>query len=85
MITKTIYNNNLRTPDRVRVRIGKIEKYFAYPSEKDEVMKFIENHWNAQENEQFFFGDYDDAYIYYDIDWDSDNILYCKYEKTLSE
>lgn len=78
-LVKTIYNTNLRKPDYYTVEVGNIRKMFP-ASQKKEIGKFISTVWKEQEqyNEQA-----DEAYIYYNIDWDSDHVLYCSYKKIL--
>lgn len=71
-ITKTVYNSHLLTPDSVTVQCGDQKKDFSY-AERGKVGEWMKSIW---ENEFFPTP----AYVYYNIDWDSDHILYCKYE-----
>ena len=79
ILVKTIYNTNLRKPDYYTVEVGNIRKMFP-ASQKNEIGKFIITVWKEQEQ---YKEESDEAYIYYDIDWDSDHVLYCSYKKIL--
>lgn len=76
-LVKTIYNTNLRKPDYYTVEVGNIRKMFP-ASQKKEIGKFISTVWKEQEQ---YKEQPDEAYIYYNIDWDSDHVLYCSYKK----
>ena len=70
-IEKIIVNPNLRTPDSYTVRCGGKQAYFKKGDEL-KVGEWILDTWK------------DDfippvAEVYYNIDWDCDNVLYCKY------
>lgn len=71
-IVKTTYNTNLRTPDSYTVECGNKRKMFDV-TEKSKVGEWVKSVW---ENE--FLPS--PAYVYYNIGWDNDHILYCKYE-----
>ena len=70
---KTIYNSNLREPDSYTVECGGKERMFD-KSDAKKIGEWIKSLWEGE-----FFPS--PAYIYYNIDWDSDHVLYCKYEK----
>ena len=72
MLRRTIYNNNLRTPDSITVECGSHIKTFP-ASDKRAVGEWVREIWNNE-----FFPE--PAYLYFNIDWDCDHILYCKYE-----
>lgn len=72
MIKKTIYNNNLRTPDSYTVECGNKTKTFMKGSERC-IGEWIMSLWN---NDFFPMP----ANVYYNIGWENDHILYCKYE-----
>lgn len=72
-LIKTVLNNNLRTPDSVTVVVGDSKKLFKYPEENEKV-----GTWILQKMEENFF--LLPAEVYYNIGWDSDGILYCRYE-----
>ena len=74
-IRQTIYNDNLRTPDSVTVECGKHTKGFLYPDDSEKVGDWVRSIWA----EEFFPSP---AYIYYNIDWDCDHVLFCKFEAT---
>ena len=71
-ITKTVYNSRLIPPDSYTVECAGQKKTFPV-SEAKKVGEWVEGIW---ENE--FFPS--PAYIYYNIGWDADHILYAKYE-----
>lgn len=71
-IAKTVYHNNLLTADSYTVKCGDQTKTFPRGSEK-EVGAWLKIIW---QNEFFHLP----AFVYYNIGWDNDNVLYCKYE-----
>ena len=73
-IVKTVYAYNLRPADSYTVECGRHKKTFP-ASDPKAVGKWIMDIW---ESEIFPYP----AYVYYNIDWDCDHILYCKYELT---
>lgn len=77
-IQRVIYNPNLRNPDRITVVCGREKRHFK-PEEKLEVGKWLKDLWNKQQEENFGLILTPEARVYYDIDWDSDNVLYCKF------
>lgn len=73
-VRKTIYHGNLRSPDSITVKVGGFEKIFPLIRyTKIEIGDWIREIWKYELFPQ-------PAYIYYNIDWDNDDILYCKYE-----
>ena len=72
MIFKTIYNANLRPADSYTVECGAHRKTFPHGQEK-QIGKWISSIWA----EEIFPSP---AFVYKNIDWDSDHVLYCKYE-----
>ena len=70
-IHKTVINNRLLPPDSYTVEIGNFKKMFS-AREKVEVADWIMSVWES--------GNIEPAYVYYNIDWDSDHVLYAKYE-----
>lgn len=77
-IKRTVYNHRLRTPDSVTVRCGGKKVTFTY-SERAKVGEWVKAIWNSEEDG--FFNNYSPAYVYYNIDWDSDHVLYAKFER----
>ena len=85
-VKKTIYNHNLLPPDYVIAKIGKhsIKETTRYneATYKDACKKIAQwaiEIWEGQEVENFGLF-YEPLYLYYDINWDADNILYCKFD-----
>lgn len=74
-ITRTIFNANLKRPDSIRVECGEYAKVFAY-CDRSQIGAWIKGIWAQDE----FF--HSAAYVYYDIDWDCNHVLYCIYECT---
>lgn len=71
-VKKTVYQQNLRSPDSYTVECdGQVRNFPA--SNKLDIGKWISQIWDNS----FFPAP---AYVYCNIDWDSDHILYCKYE-----
>ena len=77
-IKRFIYNPNLREPDGITVECGREKKHFK-PDEKREVGKWLTDLWTKQQDENFGLILTPEARVYYDIDWDSDHVLYCKF------
>ena len=77
-IEKTIYNHNLRKPDSIKVICGSNKKTFNQVDDLKAIGNYIKSIWEEEKKNNFglFFSE---AYIYYNIDWDCDNILFCKY------
>lgn len=71
-IIKTVYNENLRTPDGYTVTCGEKRKNFN-KGEEENAGKWIRSAWDSE-----IFPS--PAYVYYNIGWDNDHVLYCKYE-----
>ena len=72
-IKKTVYNSNLRTPDSYTVECAGKVKTFNKGEEKS-IGEWIQNIWK----DEFFPSE---AKVYYNIGWDCDHVLYCKYEQ----
>ena len=70
-IKKTVYNHNLRKPDSYTVECGQHKRFFNAGEEK-KVGEWVKGLWRQGEDSP--------AYVYYNIDWDCDHVLYCKYE-----
>ena len=79
-VQQTVYNCNLRKPDRITVECGHERRFFA-PDEKCKVGKWLSSLWSKQE-EDFGWIVTPEAMVYYDIDWDNDHTLYCKFTAT---
>ena len=77
-VKRVIYNHSIREPDRITVVCGKEKKHFK-PDEKIEVGRWLEALWNKQQEENLGMLITPEARVYYDIDWDCDNVLYCKF------
>ena len=74
-IIRTIYNDNLLPPDGITVECGSKKAHFDVKNdvrEKLKVGEWITSVWKS--------GEIQPAFVYYDIDWDSDHVLYAKYE-----
>ena len=69
---RTIINDNLRTPDSYTVECGGFKKNFS-ASEKKEIGSWIKSIWNKEMFPST-------AYVYFNIGWDCDHILHCKYD-----
>ena len=72
MIRKTVFNRNLRRADSYTVECGKHHKTFFKGCEKA-VGEWVKQIWNDELFPQ-------PAYVYLNIGWDNDHVLYCKYE-----
>lgn len=70
-INKTIINSRLLPPDSYTVECGGKKAHFS-ADEKLKVGDWIMSIWKT--------GNFQPAYVYYNIDWDSDHVLYAKYE-----
>lgn len=78
-IKKVVYNHNLRTPDSITVECGRNKKTFSKDS-FEEVEKWLVEIWTKERVEnKFDFVPLSKARVFYNIDWDSDNVLYCEY------
>lgn len=69
---KTVYCNGLRKPDSYTVRCGN-ESTNIKAGEEEKVGRWIDKIWEGQLCKK-------PAYVYYNIGWDNDDVLYCKYE-----
>lgn len=78
MIIKTVYNHNLRKPDSYTVEYGGHKATFKR-GEEAMIGDWIQDIWTAEEDG--IFNVHSPAYVYYNIDWDCDHVLYAKYEK----
>lgn len=76
-IQKTVYNSRLRPADSYTVECGGLKARFRW-NEQHKVGEWIMKVWKDQEDG--FFNTHSPAYVYYNIDWDCDHVLYCKYE-----
>ena len=72
---KTIINPRLATPDSYTVECGGKKARFPKGKETD-IGKWIESVWAEQPVPKT-------AYVYFNIDWDADHVLYCKYDLQL--
>ena len=70
-IRKTILNSRLLSPDSYTVECGSKKARFN-ATDKLKVGEWIMSIWKS--------GEIEPAYVYYNIDWDSDHVLYAKYE-----
>ena len=77
IIHRTIYNSRLRTPFSITAKCGEKKIDFKY-EDCHNLGKWMMTAWKEQEDE--FFYTHPPVYVYYNIDWDADNILYAKYE-----
>ena len=77
ILRKTIYNSHLRTPFSYTVECGGKKVEFLYDN-RDQIGKWMQERWKEQEDG--FFNTHEPAYVYCNIDWDCDHVLYCKYE-----
>ena len=72
MIRKTIYNDNLRSPDSYTVRCGDKKLNVSVGDEK-KIADFFLNVWDEDPSRPA-------GYVYYNIDWDCDDVIFCKYD-----
>lgn len=77
-IHKTVYNSRLLPPYSYTVECGGKKAEFRR-GEELKVGEWVKSIW--AEEEDGIFNVYSPAYIFYNIDWDADHILYAKYEK----
>ena len=77
-VTKTVYNSRLREPYSYTVECNGKKAEFQH-GEESKVSEWVKGIWDEQEDG--FFNTYSPAYIYYNIDWDCDHVLYAKYER----
>lgn len=70
-IHKTIINDRLLPPDSYTVECGSKKADFGI-NENLKIGEWITSVWKS--------GEIRPAYVYYNIDWDSDHVLYAKYE-----
>lgn len=81
----TVYNRNLRHPDSIAVECGKNKKTFAVGSYQNimDVIWIIEQWiliiWKEQRANTFGFLPLPKARVFFNIDWDADNVLFCEY------
>ena len=78
MIKRSVYNSRLMEPDSITVECAKQKATFSY-AERSKVGEWVNAIWDSEEDG--FFNNYSPAYVYYNIDWDCDHVLYAKYEK----
>jgi len=69
-IIQTVYNRNLRSPDSLTVKAHGKKATFGT---LDECIQWLKEIWAIE-----FFPE--PGEVYYNVDWDNDNILYCTYE-----
>ena len=79
-IKLTVMNPNLRNPDSVTVRCGNKQKMFGC-EEFSQVQGWICDIWNEISEKNRFFPVYPEAKIYFNIDWDCDDVYYGKVER----
>lgn len=77
ILRKTVYNSHLRTPFSYTVVCGGKKAEFRY-DDRDQIGKWMTERWKEQEDG--FFNTHKPAYVYCNIDWDCDHVLYVKYE-----
>lgn len=78
-VVKTVFNRSLLPPDSYTVEIDGVKANFNR-GEESKVGEFIKSLW-AKEEDLFGFSVYSPAYVYYNIGWDNDHVLYAKYER----
>lgn len=78
-VLRHIYNYNLRTPDSVTVEVGSHKRLFAYEDRK-EVAPWVEQIWQQELDAGKSYEECTPAYIYYNIDWDCDHVLFARYK-----
>ena len=71
-IIKTVYHDNLLPAYSYTVEIGNNKKEFL-GKDKRNIGKYVISVWKTEQ-------EYHPAYIYSNIDWDNDHVLYCKYD-----
>lgn len=70
-IIRTVFNDNLLPPDSYTVECGSRKARFPV-DDKSAIGEWIMSVWRE--------GDIAPAYVYYNINWDSDHVLFAKYE-----
>ena len=85
-VKKTVYNHNLLSPDYITAKIGKYSikettRYnnASYKDACNKISQWAIEIWEVQKLENLG-AFYEPLYLYYDINWDADNILYCKFD-----
>ena len=76
-IQRTIYNPKLLEPFSVTVECAGKKVEFRW-EERQKVGEWLMQVWKDQEDG--FFNTHSPAYVFYNIDWDADNVLFAKYE-----
>lgn len=76
----TVMNPNLRNPDSVTVRCGNKQKMFS-SEEFSQVTGWVRDIWNEISENDPFFPVYPEAKIYFNIDWDCDDVYYGRLER----
>lgn len=76
-IHRTVYNKGLIEPFSITVECAGKKAEFRW-EERQKVGNWMMDVWKEQEDG--FFNTHSPAYIFYNVDWDSDHILYAKYE-----
>lgn len=77
-INRTVYNPKLCEPYSVTVECGNMSSDFRW-KDRAKVGDWMMAIWKSQEDG--LFNTYSPVYVFYNIDWDSDHILYAKYER----
>ena len=77
-VIRKIFNHNLRMPDSVTVEVGKHKAIFSYEDRK-QVAPYVEEIWKKELDAGKSLEDCTPAYIYYNIDWDCDHVLFARY------
>lgn len=76
-IGRTIYNRRLSEPYSITVECGGKKAEFKY-EDRSKVGDWLMSVWKEQEDG--FFNTHSPAFIFYNIDWDADHVLYARYE-----
>lgn len=80
-IERTIYNPNLLPPDGYTVECAGKRQNFK-KGEEAALRDWMLEIWRGEEDQTFpEFSVFSTAYIFFNIDWDSDHILYAKYRR----
>ncbi len=80
-----VYNRNLRNPDSITVECGKEKKTFPVGEYTNrmtvlaKVEQWILELWKKEREKSFGFVPLPKARVYFNIDWDSDHVLFCDY------
>lgn len=77
-VKKTVYKPDLLPAESYTIRCGDRKREFKRGEEK-KAGAWLLGIWE-EEKDEFFSGPLTPAYVYYNIGWDADDILYCKYE-----